>query len=948
MDLHYKRAGVIICFGILEAFLAMGFYAVPVHAETRISGIITGDAVWTKAASPYLLTDTVTVADDVHLTIEPGAHVGIAPEADTGDVSEAPGIFVPGGRIYMKGTHADHIFVQGISGIFVASGPVNNGSADISETDFSGGTYVSFDNSRGTIATTTIAGASLGVYTKDSIVSIAGSRIRNNDIGIYIQPHKVFLSVGPSPFRSNASNSYGMGGIGNALDAAPDLSASSSLVIMDSAITDNTTQAIFNNSDLTVRADGNWWGSPSGPALQGANSVRGAVTYEPWLISEPAFDSDPSIPAVCCSSVLFIPGLEASRLSRVESAAFGGLFGRGTTTNQLWEPNRNADVTKLFLNPSGSSNDVSVYSESPIDSVFGIFDIYGSFMKFLDGMVGRGNMNEWRAFGYDWRKPIDQVVLGTEKKATTTESLVRTVEGLAARSKTGKVSIVAHSNGGLVAKYLVKVLADIGKAGLIDSVISIGVPYLGTPEAIAGLLHGDDQAILGGLILNQEHARGLGANMPSAYSLLPSRRFFSAAFGPTIAFASTSIPGINNGTYPQTASSFEEQQAFIADAVNARKSPASSNTKFPLKGNQLLMAAADVLHSILDPFEWPATITRWAIVGWGSTTTKNILYSDKGHALVRNIYGDGTVKAQSAAYQGGHIISVDLAEASRLEKKGIAHANILAASSTKGIIGSILSIPVGSTANSLKAISSIPAVEVGNKDWNALDAAYDASVRQLRVSTHSPVKLHVYDGAGNHTGEIPLPPQIAAQAEEGLYSMKEEKIPGSTYDILGCESDIDCDTSVTVPENGRAYTIVVDGAGTGTFTLDIERVRGATTTETVEWKNVPVTELTVATTTIQSSQNPSGIPPHLASSTSPLLLDINGDGGMDATSSPNRSFDPRTFADFFKKLKWPNIYHGISHGISKHFGHLHFRDVSVEDRDRILAEIAAFLKRFGK
>jgi len=53
------------------------------------------------------------------------------------------------------------------------------------------------------------------------------------------------------------------------------------------------------------------------------------------------------------------------------------------------------------------------------------------------------------------------------------------------KEKTGlPVWLMGHSNGGLVTKYLPKVLSDEGKTDLVDKIISVAVPYLGTPAAV--------------------------------------------------------------------------------------------------------------------------------------------------------------------------------------------------------------------------------------------------------------------------------------------------------------------------------------------------------------------------------------------------------------------------------------------------------------------------------
>ncbi|MGC9605450.1 MAG: hypothetical protein ABSF56_01685 [Minisyncoccia bacterium] len=979
-----RKVLLIISLGIIELFAVVSLSPVAARAETRVGGVISTDTVWSADKSPYLLTADLTVPDGVALTIGHGVSVGLAPGADAGDIDSDPALYVSGGRLLIEGTGKDRVSISDIGGVIVAGGSTDNGSADIADADLSGGTGISFRDSRGSLATTTISGAFQGIYMKDSIVSVWGSRIKGNETGIFVQPHRVFLVVNDqdSRRRTELSDRFGTGGIGNALADAPDLYASSSLTIRGTSFGGNASRSIYNGADFTVDAVGNWWGSPTGPTAAGADSVRGPVSYSPWLTAEPPLDTGPD-DAPCCSSILFIPGLESTRLYRPESRPFG----LGTAVNRLWEPNDNADVTKLYLNRYGSSTDASIYSGGPIDKALGLFGIYGRFMGFLDDLVRKGTVNEWQAFGYDWRKPVSEVVAGKEKKATTTESLVETVAKLASRSKTGKVSIVAHSNGGLVAEYLVKTLADLGKAGLIDSVISVGVPYLGTPAAIPALLHGDGESVGYGLIMAQANARGLGANMPSAYSLLPSREFFSKVFSPTIVFASTTVPDLNDGSYPQSIGSFEAQSAFISGTANSRKAPAASNTATPIKGNQLLMATADALHGLLDPFAWPTSIARWAIVGWNDKNTPvGIGYSNKGYRVIRDPYGDGTVMAQSAEFNSGRVIPVDLAAASHLDGKNINHSNILEASNTETAIGSMISNPSRSgdriyndnpaehNTKVLNELSKIPGVSVNDMDWNHLAAEYEASRKELRVSTHSPVKLNVYDSHGNHTGEVPLPPEVASQVEEGLYTMKEEKIPGSSYDVLGCGSDNDCNTSIAVPDDGEKYTVTLDGVGTGSFTLDIERVRATTTVETVEWNGVPVTQLSAATTTIVSYAGFNAPKAGLASSTAPLSLDIDGDGTIDATSSPGPSFDQDKALDLLKK-SCDAAGHGsqrckdISSRIdriresmkslrflSAHAsdwrlplagsGHLRFKMLTPSDRNHLLDSLDDFLKRF--
>ena len=49
-----------------------------VNAQTNVSGGIFSNTTWTKANSPYIVTDTVVVFPGVTLTIQPGVIVKFA------------------------------------------------------------------------------------------------------------------------------------------------------------------------------------------------------------------------------------------------------------------------------------------------------------------------------------------------------------------------------------------------------------------------------------------------------------------------------------------------------------------------------------------------------------------------------------------------------------------------------------------------------------------------------------------------------------------------------------------------------------------------------------------------------------------------------------------------------------------------------------------------------
>jgi len=845
------------------------------------------------------LESTVNVPFGRALTIESGVTVEADPSIDP---DYTPGISVDG-SLFMEGSPDDHITIKGISGINLYHATATIAYADISIGNR--GLYLLKSNTF--VSSSTISGAYQGIYVQSGALNVFGSRIEGNAYGIYVKKYvPVYQAISHSLLVADADVNFGSTRDFPLLAQANNSWPPAMVTISDSSLTGNSTAAIKNTEDDPagmVMAVNNWWGSVNGPD---SNTIQGMVTYDPWLDHDPTRPQDKP---KCCSSILFLPGIESSRLYRDEKGILGTGLGWGTSANTLWEPNRNDDVRKLFLNPDGTSADKTVYSGSAIDSAWG-YSVYGKFMKFLDGMVAGGNMNEWSSFGYDWRKPIADVVAGPEKKATTTVSLVQTLTDMASRSKTGKVTIIAHSNGGLVAKYLTKTLADMGKDNLIDSVISVAVPYLGTPEAIGGILHGDDESLAGGWLLKQSVARQLGQNMSSAYSLLPSAKYFSATSGASgdavITFASTTPRNINNGSYPMSISSFADEASFMTDAKNVRNAPLAADTESPIEGNKALMASAGSLHNVLDAFSWPAHIARWAILGWNALTTKGIIYHASkdasgnpaqniapAHDQVQTNMGDGTVVTASASYDSGTTTNIDLQTPGI---KGTLHGNILESAVTQGAVRDLLED--SPAAQKEREIVSIPGVTIGPLD-------YSKEKTMIVISTHSPIQPQVYDAQGNHTGETVPPPGMPTD----VFRTYDMQIPGSAFRVNE-HNDTDYDTYISLPDDGTKYSVVLNGTGVGSFTYDVDRIRGGVTMDHAEYANLPVTPLTVATTTIQFAPTdiptPPGVPFGIASSTfmatiQPLNIDVDGDGTPDIKTVQGSTTNPTAYWESMKK-----------------------------------------------
>lgn len=171
------------------------------------------------------------------------------------------------------------------------------------------------------------------------------------------------------------------------------------LNVSSSSIRDNSV-GIENFSPSTINARNNWWGDASGPydsvgnAAGTGNGVSGKVTYSPWLASDP-FAPDPcAVPGACASNVLFLPGIEGSRL-------YEGTGCGKSAEEKLWDPVADSlikilrgagddKVKDLFLDSTGESvcSDIYAKTDDIIDSVKGS-NIYKSFIDEMNGLKAK-------------------------------------------------------------------------------------------------------------------------------------------------------------------------------------------------------------------------------------------------------------------------------------------------------------------------------------------------------------------------------------------------------------------------------------------------------------------------------------------------------------------------------------------------------------------------------
>lgn len=382
----------------------------------------------------------------------------------------------------------------------------------------------------------------------------------------------------------------------------------------------------------SINAVDNWWGSDTGPKSitlnpNGTGDIyRGAGQISPWK------QLKPKKIVKCCSSVLFIPGHQGSRIYK--SGKVLGL----STENQLWEPNTVSDISKLNLDTDGYSINKNLYVRDIIERTNIAFggnsdiEIYRGLIKSLNGLNSNYSIEDWQFAAYDWRMSPNTIVIEGSRYGNSGAISYKKMEDqivqMAQISKTKKVTLLSHSYGGLVTKRLLAYLLQKGKIGLIDKVVFVGVPENGSPSSLFALLHGDNQDIGNGYIVNKSAMRKFAQNMPSVYALLPkvdasseSPFIFGMQATNTIAL---SVP---------TISTIESMYKFLFNEIARPSTIDTLEINVPLIANKKIKQKIDTEST--SHFIKPQTeqgfegIEFYNILGVGLNTPQSIAYTKK-------------------------------------------------------------------------------------------------------------------------------------------------------------------------------------------------------------------------------------------------------------------------------------------------------------------------------
>ncbi len=566
----------------------------------------------------------------------------------------------------------------------------------------------------------------------------------------------------------------------------------------------------------------------------------------------------------CFSSVLFLPGVMGSKLY-------------GANEDELWVSRKDSDHSELLLDNQGKSIDSSIHTKDDtqilegdggetgvIDEIYTL-NIYKSFLRNLKDWKDENLIKDYAFIPYDWRLSLDDIVTNGNSSNenlsyNTTQDfsesfILKKLEVLQKNSKSGKVTIIAHSNGGLVAKALIQKLKDTNNPlyEKIDKVILVAVPQVGTPDAVIALLHGTELG--GGFIMHKDRARQLSENMSTVYNLLPSESYFSSidpafAVDKIASFEDSPIFSSKISEYGLFVSNSNEQKNYIL-GTDMRQKPAFHDTSNPNIGNSFLYSQAENLHKVLDNWEPFADTKIIQVAGWGVETLAGLDYKTYRDVAEHISYtprfvidGDSTVVVPSALWMSVSNPNIErwwvnLNKYNEENFPDRVHRNILEISNLSNFIKS--------------KIQEIEFFDPENIIVDNPSTLTSGDSHRLHFTLHSPLTLGITDLKGNYTGMDPDTKEII------------EEIPNVDYRQIGEVQFL------SVPA-GDEYTLKLQGYADGYFSLDMEEQQGNSVIKNKLFEGILSSPETSVTLDIDSSFDVFS---------SEINVDQDGDGKVD-------------------------------------------------------------------
>jgi pimeloyl-ACP methyl ester carboxylesterase len=581
------------------------------------------------------------------------------------------------------------------------------------------------------------------------------------------------------------------------------------------------------------------------------DSDRYSITFT--IANEPAPLSGPP-------SLLFLPGIMGSRL--YEESEECNLFG-GVDKVERWFSAYDCDIERLLMDVNGESvNDIFTETDGVIERVVGQ-DLYKSFMTDLEDWKINKLISDYRAVPYDWRLSLYEILKAKEMDGRISSNssssykdgyIYKSLEAMVAASPGKRVVLVGHSNGGLVIKTLLATMKENNDPLLssIDKVVFVAVPQIGTPESVAGLLHGVE--IGRGLVLTKEQSRKILNTAPFGYHLLPTDDYYDEVATPVIKFEAGTSTDAWITQFGAELDSLGEVTAFI-QKESGRLTPDSDDTITPATAYSHLIGYANSVHNYIKDWR-PASTSIYQVAGIGINTPATINYFSNfaclrseiktggvthciesgtklGYRVEEVIDGDGTVLVPSALTANGYKYYADLKRYSELETKSRIHKDILEVPEVRELISQV-------------AASITP----GTFEYISTAEPNLSATNRLVYRLHSPLDLYVLLSDG------------------GLVGSSTPDLRGVSYRRYGEVQQL------SIPEEEEGYEIILNGLATGSFTFEIDEYQGNNLEGRITYSAIPS-----ATSTMVSYKE----------GEESLAIDYQGDGIFEAIAVPGLS-----------------------------------------------------------
>lgn len=209
--------------------------------------------------------------------------------------------------------------------------------------------------------------------------------------------------------------------------------------------------------------------------------------------------------------VVFIPGFPASELLLRD----GGEKLFPPSVGDVLSPARKQRLLQLLAGPDNPPG--SIVAGEPIRSSVRIAGIdLGEQAQALYNILGtygyttRGG-TDFAPVGWDWRQAVDTDRVDGDVAAA--------IDRLAQLNGGAKVVVMVHSTGGLVLRRCLELRPEL--AGKIEQVLSFGIPWAGTLQAVVSVAVGQAIGLFPPIEISADEVRGVMIRCQAAYDLFP-------------------------------------------------------------------------------------------------------------------------------------------------------------------------------------------------------------------------------------------------------------------------------------------------------------------------------------------------------------------------------------------------------------------------------------------